>query len=488
MTRRISGIAIVLAVLVLVPSGVAFASGTQEAAEDEPYEILWYHIGTATEESEVVFDAVNEYIEPRIGATVRRVLIGWGDYNQRMQTSIASGEPFDMLFTASWMNYSQWASNGGLYPLDDLLEDEGAPLVDLLPSEFIEGNRVEGELYGIAANKELAHQWAVVLNERFVEKYDFDIPEVITLDELEAMFEVVEENEPGIAVISTRQDLTFVPWLEQYFDGNGETTWVRRDDEDYNLVDIWRTPEMEELLDRMRSWYEAGYFEPDVATVGDNQQTILSGRWFASITSTTPYADLRQSRQWGFDVMHVPFQTPIISTRDVGGSMMAISATSENPEKVMEFITLMNTDPYLRNLIEFGIEGTHWRFVDEEAGIITQEGMTEYAPSGGWTLGNQFITYSFPETPADKWERFQEFNDSAYTSRLLGFQFDPEPVQTEWAAVQNVIAEFEAPLLTGSVDPDEFLPEFLEKRDAAGYPAILEEMQRQLDAWLASRE
>lgn len=475
---------IMVITMFLVFHGTVFASGAEETTGEDTYEILWYHIGTASGESDKVFEAVNEYVEPRIGARVRRVLIGWGDYQQRMQTSIASGEPFDMLFTASWMNYNPWASNGGLYPLNDLLEDEGAPLVDLLPMEFIEGNKIDGELYGIAANKELAHQWAVVLNQRFVEKYDFEIPEVITLDQLESMFAVIKENEPGIDVISTRQNVSFEPWLEQFFDGY-EHIRVRRDDEDFQVVDLWRTPEMRRLLDRMRSWYEEGYFRSDVATIGDNQQTILSGRWFATITSTTPYADLRQSRQWGFDVIHVPFQTPIISTRDVGGSMVAISATSDNPEKVMEFITLMNTDPYLRNLIEFGIEGEHWEFVDEEAGVITQEGMTDYAPSGGWTLGNQFITYTFPETPEDKWDRYREFNESAYTSRILGFQFDPEPVQTEWAAVENVMAEFETPLLTGSVDPDEFLPEFLEKRDAAGYPAILEELQRQLDAWLA---
>ena len=71
----------------------------------------------------------------------------------------------------------------------------------------------------------------------------------------------------------------------------------------------------------------------------------LTAAPFAEYIPTTPYADIRQSRQWGFDVVHVPFQEPIISTRDVGGSMMAISATSDNPEKVMEFITLMNTDP-----------------------------------------------------------------------------------------------------------------------------------------------
>ena len=360
---------LLIVLALMTAGGPLFAAGGQEEADEDMYEIVWYHIGNPTPQQDEVFQRVNEYVGEQLGVQVRRILIGWGDYQQRMQTTIAAGEPFDMLFTASWLNYNQWASNGGLMPIDDLMERHGQDLLEILPTEFIDGNRIDGNLYGVAANKELAHQWAVVFNMEYVEKYDLELPEIITLDALEEMLTVIEANEPGITPLTLRKDVHFMPWLEQYFDGSVDLTVVYRNDQDYRVVDPWATPEMRRFLTRMRSWYEAGYMPPDVSTINDNLDTVRSGRWFAGVTSTTPYADLRQSRQWGLEVRHVPFQTPIIATRDVGGSMMAISATSEQPEAVMAFINLMNTDPYLRNLIEFGIEGVHWEFVDAEAGV-----------------------------------------------------------------------------------------------------------------------
>ena len=40
--------------------------------------------------------------------------------------------------------------------------------------------------------------------------------------------------------------------------------------------------------------------------------------------------------------------------------MQAISRTSKNPEIAMKFLEMFNTDKYLNNLINFGIEGTHY--------------------------------------------------------------------------------------------------------------------------------
>jgi putative aldouronate transport system substrate-binding protein len=41
-------------------------------------------------------------------------------------------------------------------------------------------------------------------------------------------------------------------------------------------------------------------------------------------------------------------------------------------------------------------------------------------------------------------------------------------------------------LNTGSVDPDVFLPEFIEKLNSAGMDKIIAAKQEQLDAWLAA--
>jgi putative aldouronate transport system substrate-binding protein len=88
--------------------------------------------------------------------------------------------------------------------------------------------------------------------------------------------------------------------------------------------------------------------------------------------------------------------------------------------------------------------------------------------------------------PENKWEEFKKFNESGTNSPLLGFNFDTTKVATELAAVQNVKEEFWPSLMTGTVDPEEYLPKAIEKFKAAGLDKIIEEAQRQIDEWRAA--
>ncbi|WP_312855529.1 DUF3502 domain-containing protein [Litoribacterium kuwaitense] len=153
----------------------------------------------------------------------------------------------------------------------------------------------------------------------------------------------------------------------------------------------------------------------------------------------------------------------------------------------MEFLNLVNTDKYLRNLIDSGIEGTHYEKIDENT-IKDLPRQTDSYDMATFSLGNTFLTYLKENEPADKWEQFEKFNAEATNAPLLGFHFDDSNVKTELAAVKNVKEEFMSALYTGSVDPEEFVPEAVEKMNKAGLDVVIEEAQKQLDEWLANQE
>ena len=75
----------------------------------------------------------------------------------------------------------------------------------------------------------------------------------------------------------------------------------------------------------------------------------------------------------------------------------------------------------------------------------------------------------------------------AMASLLSGFVFDSSSVQTEIANVTSVVTEMLKPLVTGSVDPETTVPQFLERLKTAGVDKIIAEKQAQLDAWNASK-
>lgn len=148
-------------------------------------------------------------------------------------------------------------------------------------------------------------------------------------------------------------------------------------------------------------------------------------------------------------------------------------------------IELMNTDVELYNLMVFGIEGKHYKKAgDNRVELIPDAG---YYPNKAWSFGNQFNAYLQPGQDDDVWEKTIELNNSAKPSRILGFIFDQEPVKAEIAQTMSVVDEFTPALWTGSVSPDKYLQEFLEKLKVAGADKIIEEKQRQLDAWLKTK-
>lgn len=60
-------------------------------------------------------------------------------------------------------------------------------------------------------------------------------------------------------------------------------------------------------------------------------------------------------------------------------------------------------------------------------------------------------------------------------------------METQVAALTNVIAEYAPSLETGSVDPDEYIPKFLDALKANGVDELLTEVNNQLSTYNASK-
>lgn len=71
----------------------------------------------------------------------------------------------------------------------------------------------------------------------------------------------------------------------------------------------------------------------------------------------------------------------------------------------MMLINLLHTDQEIINLLNFGIEGTHFTL---NGNVMTQtEKSGQYAPGVAWELGNQFLNYVWSSEAPDKWEQFK---------------------------------------------------------------------------------
>ncbi|MFT4414795.1 ABC transporter substrate-binding protein [Fredinandcohnia humi] len=452
------------------------ASGDKKDGELEPYEITWYTIGTPQKDVDKVFEEVSKYTKEKINATVKLKQIDWGDYDQKMQVMIASGESFDIAYTAGG-NYVLNAQKGAFKGLNDLLESHGKELKAALDPAFLEGAKIDGELYGIPSNKEVGQQSVYVFNKNLVDKYKMDEASIKSLEDLEPFLQTVKDNEPDFTPIAT-----FKPYLPFDYVLEDEMPFAFPLDGDTDkVVNIFETDVMMDTLKTMHKYYKAGYIKADAATSTDPWPLEVEN-WFVRKEMYQPTAEFLWSRSAGYDVAVQPMHDPITFNNSVTGAIQAISATSKNPERAMMFLNLLNTDPYLRNLVDKGIEGTHYEEL-ENGKIKDLPARVESYNMPSYSLGNHFILKLYENDPEDKWDQFKAFNDASSSAPTLGFYFDTTPVRTEIAAIANVSQEFAPALLTGSVDPEEYLPKANQKFKEAGLDKVLEEIQKQYDEW-----
>jgi putative aldouronate transport system substrate-binding protein len=444
--------------------------------------LVWYLIGTPQQDVDQVMEEVNAYTKEKINATIDLRLLDWGEFNERMQVITTSGEEYDIAFTSSWANnYALNSRRGAFVELNDLMDKYGKEMKELIDPAFLEGAQIDGKLFAVPTNKEVGQQAVLAFNNELVEKHNLDISTVNSLADLEPLLKVIKENESDVSPIATFDAyLPFDSILQEEMpfafriDGNTDEV-VNKYEEDVTM----------ETLKTMHDYYKKGYIRSDAATSTDSWP-LETPNWFVRKELYQPYAESIWSRAAGYEIVTRPLHEPYVFNNSVTGSMQAISTTSKNPERAMMFLNLLNSDPYLRNLLDKGIEGIHYE-ENEDGTIKDLDARIERYNMPSFAIGNQLILKLYEDDPADKWEAFEDFNTNSVPSPVLGFYFDSNPVRTEIAAINNVTSEFSPALLKGAVDPEEYIPAFNKKLYEAGMQKVLDEIQSQYDEWKANQ-
>jgi putative aldouronate transport system substrate-binding protein len=500
------GFLFALAALALVAAG-AWANGgkesgttggtTADASKLAPYNLVWYMRGRGAEKDEgLVEDALNKYLKGRINATIKIINIDRGAFPDRMTAIIASGESFDMGFTASWVvNYAQYAQKGAFVwlndPANNLQEKYLKGTVAALGDFFYGGSAIDGKHYAVPVNKEWAHSNGFVLRKDILDKDGIKVTKRdMTLAEMEPIFQAVHDKEPGmIAVQAYANNSPITSYIDWDFPAGSRVPIV-----DYNtgadkkIYNMFERPETIAYYNLIRSWYLKGFIRKDAASTEDYTPDLASGKLFSSSVVTHPGQPGESEQGFGFPFIVVNNTVPTMSTAETQGAMNFISVTSKDKDRAAMFMELENTDPFVNNTVAFGVEGTHWvktpsGQIDFPKGVDAK--ISGYVPAINWAFGNQFLNYLWTTEDPNKWKNYIAYNKSAVPANSLGFIPDYEPIKNEIAALSNVWAEFEPGLEVGSSDPAVYVPQANAKAKAAGIDRAIAELQKQYDAWRA---
>ena len=473
-------------------------SSSEPAGDEEAYNVIMTvtTIGVTPPDLQLVQEEINKIALAETNTTVELLPIAITELSQKYSLMLSSGEKLDLAMSFVGLTpVSSFVSKGQIIELDDLVAQRGQ---DILEAEQIAmaGGYYNGKLYGVPSEEKYGRPQGMYLRADLVQKYNIDVDSIKTYEDITAMFATIKENEPDIIPLSTvGSNATTFGSVFNPLDLLGSTIasggLLNAGQGDTTVLNVFATPAYEEHVTWMRRWYEAGYFLPDAITTSDSSVDLgKAGRAFAGLGSVEPGQVSNLSRDWGYEMVGLELVPAYATTNTYQTTMWCIPITCENPERTMDFLNLTYKDETVVNLLSNGIEGVHYVKTDDPMIITYPEGMD--LSNTGYnmplhTYGDKMKKYAWVPTDPAVFDQLKALNAEVAAngvSKTLGYVFNADSVKSEFTAVTNVIAEYRAALETGSVDPTTALPEFISKLESAGIDKIIEENQRQLDAWL----
>lgn len=260
------------------------------------------------------------------------------------------------------------------------------------------------------------------------------------------------------------------------------------------VVNYYETDEYKQYVAKMVEWNNKGYVHPDALTTEESSINLFSSGVFRG-TYLDCWPNLRDeyATRCGEEVVQLQLMDPYsIPITGAAGITWALGGKCQDEVAAMKFINAMMTDKELVNMLQWGIEGTHFKVIDEEVGVIDFPEGVDGTTSGFYNTlglyGDKRSVYTFlseGQTVADVKATQDLMLDMAEkankrTSPAAGFMYDTTKKKAVLSAVANVIATYSGNLAVGKNGKyDEFISE-LKK---AGINELIADKQAQFDAW-----
>lgn len=461
--------------------------------------LIYIFPGGAQADVATVQDALSEYMAERIGATIELRAIDWGAFNDQIGLINASGENYDIGFTAPWTNnYYSNVDQEYLAPITDLLPELAPGYWGSMTPETWEAARVGGDIYAGINQQIFVKPFGPYIRRDVLEAIgaSSDFNALTSYDAMTPILAAVKEYVDGDDTLThVTYYLDPIMVAENWgFDPVDGLLVVKSTDASAQVQIFSETDEFRQGAELVRAWLQAGYSPNDPATLGSGDEAWAAGLFAMRVSDIVkPGGNAEVEARWGVPVASRAIAEPLLTTGSVTSTLNGVSSVSANRELAVQFLELVNTDPVFYNTLCKGVQGVHWDWADEAqqlikpAGDAASFGDTGYAPNTDWMYGNVFNSYYTDPTQVGAWPETAELNRGARPSPVLGFTFDRASVDTEVASVAAVVDEFANPIRGGFVDPATAIPALNEALRAAGIGAIRDEMQRQVDEWLAAK-
>ena len=443
----------------------------------------------AVEATQSVADKINEYLQNTLGETdyvIDLEIVSIADYFTTIPMELAGGEGADIVQVFDMANF---VDQGYIVSLDPYLDNELKPTMDLI-GNVIGSGVMGGSIYMVPRYYGTVLDWKFIFDKDMAEAAGVDCYKAKDMASLEGVLAELKEAYPD------EHFLVYSDQFDDVFDLYAHTsrvgTYGATVGNDKTIMNYYETDSFQTAIKTAYEWRQKGYLDPEgSANTLSHDAVVASGSARGVImghSADCPSIEDMFTNNYGVGLGGVNFGASTIALGDLYTDTLGVGVSycSEHPEYAARFINLLYTDEFVWETLIYGVEGQDYVWLNDEHTLCDYpEGLDMMSVpyscmySCGM-IGNGFQGLPFPDSNSgNQFEYGMELMQGAWCPPLYGFTPVTAPVMNEYAAVANVVEQYEDVLVFGDVNPDEVYPQFIQALKDAGIDNLIAEYNNQ---------
>lgn len=487
------------------------SSNTPSVPEEDPAEItviLWANGTPPTSEAlALVNEKINEITIPAINVNVDLQIWDVGTYIGTAATAVGAGDNIDLMctFAAAAPHFSNMSAQNMLLPLNDLLEEYCQDILDLIPESWWAATSKDGEILGVPIYANKANNYGITVVKEWFEETGMKAEDIKTIDDVGEMLYAFNAKHPDKLAISGDNlslDATY-PGFDfvnnSYFDILGDASGVAMAVEfdangncDYKVVSRYETEGFNSLRKTLQKWYNDGLVDKDAFSHnGTGFCTTVNADVFSGFSVATPTMKANRLQAMLHECMDIELMPGTVQTAALIQFTWAIPTSCDEEVAAAKFMNLLYTNADIYNLICFGVEGVHYN-LDANGQMVLPDGMdassSPYYPNCYNFVGNTILGHTWAGSDPELPQKEEAAIKASIASPLLGFTFDTTAVSDQYARIGTIAHDEYGPFVFTGAASDAQYEEFIAKLYENGLQDVIDEAQRQIDAWVAANK
>ncbi len=355
--------------------------------------------------------------------------------------------------------------------LDDFLFDTevGKKLYEAFPEKHWNELKAGGGIYAVDGSlSTLTTNFGYIYDKALVEKYSYDIS-LSPLEQLDKLSKIANDRNTPPFLLGN--DFFSVAG---YTDSRRLAKGVVFDEKSCQAISVLEDEEFLSSIEVAYTLAQQGLAD------SESRSDYFAMRFFSPVNMQNGAPFEYQGRTVLPQMKNSPkLQGPV--------NVIGIYRDSANPDKAFEFLSLCMTDPYLNNLLTYGVEGDGCK--------IDSDGYVTKRWDGEGSTVSQFVNRYIAHP--NFVERFMDISREQYADTMeaaeqrpyaAGFVVNVDSVYAESQAVELVLKKMSGEIVAPEKDVDfnDFVDKYRKKLSEAGLQAIIDEVNRQYAAFAES--